>query len=61
MNYSILQNILGVALLAGVVTAAVAFMDPSAPATQSPVADAAAVVQPTTIVAAPVTADSVQP
>lgn len=61
MNYSILQNILGVALLAGVVTAAVAFMDPSVPATQSPVAESAAVVQPATNVAASVTADSVQP
>ncbi|MBX7122591.1 MAG: hypothetical protein K1X42_10715 [Opitutaceae bacterium] len=61
MNYSILQNILGVALLAGVVTAAIAFMDPSVPATQSPAAESAAVVQPATNVAAPVTAASVQP
>ncbi|MBP7140790.1 MAG: hypothetical protein KBA71_02695 [Opitutaceae bacterium] len=61
MNYSTLQNLLGVALLAGVVAAAVSFMDSPVPATQSPVADAAALVQPATNVATSVTAPSVQP
>ncbi|MBP8256588.1 MAG: hypothetical protein KAX37_04640 [Opitutaceae bacterium] len=61
MNYSILQNLVGVALLAGIVTAAVAFMDPSSSATKAPSADPSAIVQSSTAVSTTATIDSAQP